>query len=321
MQDQAEIPESKLCTKRNQDYGLVTLIRQPARGSAETPPRLLLVAVYDGHGPQGEDASRFSALSIARSVSDAGAQGLATASSKLLHDAVLHADLDLSDFMETYDDAGTTATIALIDLDSRKLAAAWVGDSGMILASQGSAAAGSDTCQFWRVVAESTLHKPTDPDEAKRVAESGGSVRTYTRDDLTLHRICRPTGRAGSDTFVGLSMSRSIGDGDLKGIGIISTPETLEQTLEEEHACMILATDGVWDFLTHAEALEIAQRHHGDAAAAADEIVEEASRRYLADVGVYRDDATAAVLYLPLPDEGLSPTKGGGGNTESRQQV
>ena len=44
-------------------------------------------------------------------------------------------------------------------------------------------------------------------------------------------------------------------------------------------------------------------------------------RRYLADVGVYRDDATAAVLYLPLPDEGLSPTKGGGGNTESRQQV
>ena len=47
-------------------------------------------------------------------------------------------------------------------------------------------------------------------------------------------------------TFPGLAMSRSLGDFKGKEYGIISLPEIIEYTLDENSKYMVISSDGVW---------------------------------------------------------------------------
>ena len=53
--------------------------------------------------------------------------------------------------------------------------------------------------------------------------------------------------------YPGLAMSRSIGDKAGREIGVISEPEIFEMLIQEEDKFIIIASDGVWEFLTNAE--------------------------------------------------------------------
>jgi serine/threonine protein phosphatase PrpC len=45
-------------------------------------------------------------------------------------------------------------------------------------------------------------------------------------------------------------MSRSIGDSVAAQVGVISEPEVLQVELTREHKFLILASDGVWEFIS-----------------------------------------------------------------------
>ena len=51
----------------------------------------------------------------------------------------------------------------------------------------------------------------------------------------------------------GLAMTRSFGDQAAAQVGVISTPEILEMNLVEGDQFMIIASDGVWEFLSNEE--------------------------------------------------------------------
>jgi len=51
----------------------------------------------------------------------------------------------------------------------------------------------------------------------------------------------------------GLAMSRSLGDKSGREVGVISEPEIFELILKEEDRFIVIASDGVWEFLSNEE--------------------------------------------------------------------
>lgn len=50
---------------------------------------------------------------------------------------------------------------------------------------------------------------------------------------------------------------RSLGDGDLKSVGLTAQPEVLHFQLSAQDECLVLASDGLWDCMGNQEALQI----------------------------------------------------------------
>ena len=70
----------------------------------------------------------------------------------------------------------------------------------------------------------------------------------------------------------GLAMSRSIGDDIAASVGVHATPEVTAVPLLPKHKFMIVASDGVWEFLTSEDAVAIVVQCNGNAEKAAAEL-------------------------------------------------
>lgn len=53
----------------------------------------------------------------------------------------------------------------------------------------------------------------------------------------------------------GLAMSRSLGDKAGREVGVISEPDIYEILLKEEDKFIIIASDGVWEFLSNQDVI------------------------------------------------------------------
>ncbi|CAA7058293.1 unnamed protein product [Microthlaspi erraticum] len=85
-------------------------------------------------------------------------------------------------------------------------------------------------------------HKPERDDERKRIKNQGGHVSF-------LGKAWRVAGI--------LAVSRSIGDADLKNKKlVIAEPETRVLEIEEDMEFLLLATDGLWDWVGNEEAVD-----------------------------------------------------------------
>ena len=56
-------------------------------------------------------------------------------------------------------------------------------------------------------------------------------------------------------------MARSLGDHVCKRVGVISTPEVKSFDVTAEDAILVLASDGVWEFISNEEAISIVAKH------------------------------------------------------------
>lgn len=63
------------------------------------------------------------------------------------------------------------------------------------------------------------------------------------------------------DPLPGLAMSRSFGDRVATLAGVISTPEVKEFELQSEDKFIIIASDGVWEYISDEEAVKIISRY------------------------------------------------------------
>lgn len=52
-------------------------------------------------------------------------------------------------------------------------------------------------------------------------------------------------------------MSRSIGDHELQKSGVIADPEFTEHEISANEKILIIASDGVWEYLTNEDVLNI----------------------------------------------------------------
>ena len=94
-------------------------------------------------------------------------------------------------------------------------------------------------------------------------------------------------------------MARSIGDYAVKSVGVIAEPVVSFHNLHDNDDFLILATDGVWEFISSTEAVNIVAKHlHKGATKACQVLIETAAEKWHDEEGDYRDDITAFVVRL-----------------------
>lgn len=102
-------------------------------------------------------------------------------------------------------------------------------------------------------------------------------------------------------------MARSIGDHAVKNVGVIAEPVVTMHEIGEEDEFIILATDGVWEFIDNQDAVQIVSEHLLEnkpegrikcATAACEALIKVAMEKWHEHEGDYRDDITAIVVSL-----------------------
>ncbi|XP_053559391.1 protein phosphatase 1K, mitochondrial [Bombina bombina] len=158
---------------------------------------------------------------------------------------------------------GTTATVALLR-DGIELVVASVGDSRALL------------CRKGKPLKLTIDHTPERKDERQRIREKGGFVAWNSLGQPHVN------GR--------LAMTRSIGDLDLKAVGVIAEPETKRVTLHHaDDGFLVLTTDGINFIVNSQEICDILNQCHDPSEAA--QVLTEQAIQYGAE-----DNSTAIVV-------------------------
>ena len=288
--------------KINQDRGIV--VQNFARSDQQTA----LFGVFDGHGRRGERVADYVMHEIPNRLRNHPKY------QSNLHQAFVEtylsvdADIKRKADIEPYH-SGSTACVVV--LQGSKLTVSNVGDSRAVIgrrrtAEQGGGNAtyslpGGPTVDLPRMRYDSiSLTKDQnakDPVERRRVLKSGGFVAEPREPGLPariyLDKEC---------TLVGLAMSRSLGDHNMKKIGVIANPVITHHVVADQDEFLILASDGVWEFISSEEAVRIV----GDcldkgltASEASIQLIRHAMKLWKKIEGDYRDDITAIVVRLP----------------------
>jgi len=270
--------QGKASAKINQDRGQITYPLAGDRGMA-------MLCVYDGHGMAGEKVSEFAMLRMPDLI-EAQRDRLRTETKAVLTEAFIRVDQELRDSPIPSSTSGSTGLLVLVTRE--RLWTACVGDSRAVL---GHRVGGS-------VIAKPLTvdQKPDHPEEERRIISCGG----YVTGESSQFGPARVWLRPGEGP--GLAMARSIGDHLCAEVGVIAEPVVESYVLSPEDEILILASDGVWEFITNEEAMKIVSQHK-DASSGCTALIAEATARWRAEEGNYRDDITATVVYMPLlPD-------------------
>ncbi|XP_053378531.1 integrin-linked kinase-associated serine/threonine phosphatase 2C-like [Mercenaria mercenaria] len=186
--------------------------------------RVSLYGVFDGHG--GVRASRFASENLHKNLRDKFPKGDITVVEKDIRKAFIDS------FKKTDDDFlklatkskpvwkdGTTAILVLLINESMYIAN--IGDSQAVLCRYKE---DTKTCV---PVPLSVPHNPSLYDERMRIQKQGGHVKD---------------GRVMGV----LEVSRSIGDGQYKKLGVTCTPDVKKCALTDNDRYVIIACDGLW---------------------------------------------------------------------------
>ena len=102
--------------------------------------------------------------------------------------------------------------------------------------------------------------KPNIPEEEKRINLMGGVVDQVEDEDGEKTGPYRVYIRDKDQP--GLAMSRSFGDKKAKSCGVIPYPDIIEYNLNNDSKYMVLCSDGVWEFISNEEVMEIGNKYY-----------------------------------------------------------
>lgn len=195
--------------------------------------------------------------------------------------------------------SGTTCSIVLHCISSRKFYVAHVGDSRVVLGQRVAAKKDGPQSQ-WQAVELTVDHKPSLPEERARIESNGGEV---IFDGCVNHRIYPKgmTPEARRQLGYGLNMSRALGDlSACQECGLSTTPDITEHIMDSSDRFLLLCSDGVWEFITSQEAVEIAAKCPAKKAdLAATKLAAEGKKRWLDKMkDKVADDITAVVVHF-----------------------
>lgn len=275
----ASTTKPTMAAKINQDRGGIAF---PYGNSRKTA----LFAVYDGHGQGGELVSQYALHEVQRRLE--GHPDFAKDLERAFRETFVAVDDSLRQepIIEPFY-AGTTAVVAL--LRDSQLTLANAGDSRAVLAQR-------TGDKEWTATDLTQDQNPNSPEEQARIENMGGFVSTPPAPGLSA-RVWLDS----EFTQIGLAMARSIGDHAIAEVGVISDPVVTTRTIQDKDDFMILASDGVWEFLSSQDAVNIVGEHleTRGATKACQALIEAAAARWHDEEGKYRDDITAIVVKLP----------------------
>jgi len=247
--------------------------------------RSLLLCVLDGHGELGDLVSQFFKRNLPSAIFDhpsfatdpktAITEGIQSIEQRLLNGPI---DCQFSG-----------STLVLCVIRQNKIIVANIGDSRITLGSRSSLDSNTLIAQ-----ALSVDHKPDLPDEKARIIRTGGRVFAV---DYGGGIEGPPRVWLGHIDTPGLAMSRSVGDTIAHTAGVSSEPEFSERELNTElDCCLVLATDGLWEFMSDQEVIDMVVACN-EPRIAVDNLIQEANQRWMKEEQVI-DDTTVCVAFL-----------------------
>ena len=214
--------------------------------------------------------------------------------------------------------SGTTVNIVLINSDERKLIWANAGDSRAVLFShksnktqnspnddvkiKGDNSDDENGNDDWKITQLSEDHKPDLPKEHERITKQfGGRVLSYLDSDG------KPVGPARvwlkNQNIPGLAMSRSLGDIVAHSVGVEWEPEIKEFQLQKEDKMLVVASDGLWEFLSNKQVLDIIlpfyKNDNKHPEKAIEKLIQKSTAKWTKEEGVV-DDTTIILVYLNI---------------------
>jgi len=271
--------------KINQDRGCVV---SPFAEPEGCDYKQALFCVYDGHGQLGDKASEFTMNKVQELLEGFFSNGLSE--EEALQKAFVGTDDLLKKDKIDAELSGTTAAVMLYRVTGgakHEAWVAWAGDSRVVYCDPNAKA------QDW-----SHDHKPDTPKEMERIKKAGGFVSPPEEEWGGPARVWLDRDM----TLPGLAMARSIGDHLVKKVGVTPEPEVLHYDVDPSGGHIILASDGVWEFIESQDASNIINKfmiHQKQGATeAVTKLIETAAAKWRQEEGDYRDDITAICISL-----------------------
>jgi len=266
--------------KTNQDRGLLVL---NFGGNSEQT----MMLVCDGHGPDGHHASQgvvdafLSEVEQEDLLHDCRAAGLEKLTD-ILTRAVYEAEETTFIKKREGRSSGTTFTMAII-CGTDLMFTANVGDSRSAIGTVGSdgKAGGHDL-----TVDHAAAHNAP---ECQRIVKAGGKISSFGGSQ----RVLSPGGDCA------LCPTRSVGDCEFGRDVVICTPEVVQHKLGPEDKYVVVASDGLWEFLKCSQVMAELNSHDHVSAASLN-LVDFSQHEWFTTCGGYCDDITLVVAELPI---------------------
>ena len=257
----------------------------------------LFLGVCDGHGMFGHDISGYIVNHLPQNLNDSFLkENLKSFSSKddftkvenILSLTFVQTNINLVND-DNLDSTFSGTTCSSLLFCPEKLISANIGDSRCVL--------GKFDGKNWKAKNLTRDHKPSEEDEKKRITEKGGRIEAYKDEDgefVGPERVWLK----GEDV-PGLAMSRSFGDDIAHTVGVISQPEIFEYNFLNEDKFILLASDGIWEFISSDECVNIVKDYYlkDDIDGALSYLYKESSKRWIMEEEVI-DDITLIIMFL-----------------------
>ena len=254
-----------------------------------------IFSVMDGHGVNGHLVSRFVTKYFtsffknnkkmnSNKSEDEVYYRLKKNDSDILTRAFRHAERDIEKNSDI--DANFSGTTCVMVLQiGEKILCANVGDSRAIMVKENN-----------KIIPLSVDQKPDDPEESKRIVENGGEISQFEEDGEKSgpFRVWKK-----GEEYPGIAMSRSIGDFIATTLGVIPLPKFLDEKIDKDTKFIVVASDGVWEFLDNQKVAEIIMPFYkkNDPDGACKALIKE-STDWWNQEDVVVDDITAIVVFF-----------------------
>jgi len=241
-----------------------------------------LFGAMDGHGPHGHLVSGY----VKQHLPIILVNHLTTEKDvkRALTSGFVEVDKSLGNSRIDCEFSGSTAVVSY--LKGKTLTTAWVGDSRGVLGRE--AKKGQ-----WEAIDLTSDHKPTNTEEKARILRSNGRV------ERLVDEMGQPMGPyrvwLQYAWIPGLAMSRALGDVLAHQVGVTSEPDHSIVEIQPQDKFIVLASDGVWEFISSKEAVDIVAQYDS-AEESCRQLVDEAYQRWLTEEEGVVDDITAVVV-------------------------
>jgi serine/threonine protein phosphatase PrpC len=253
----------------------------------------IYMSVCDGHGVEGHFVSEFIKEVLPYYMSENLKDRNILTEKEITHQIITETFIIVNNMLvsnENINSLFSGSTCVSVIFTPERLIVPNIGDSRAVLARF------DKNTGKYKAIELSRDHKPTEKDEAKRIYDNDGRIQPFTEDGEFVgpQRVW-----IKEEEVPGLAMTRSFGDRVAATVGVMSEPEIKEFDFDENDKYMIIASDGIWEFISSQECIDIIQKYYesNDMKGCCDYLYQESSKRWLKEEEVI-DDTTLILVFF-----------------------
>ena len=259
----------------------------------------IYMSVCDGHGIEGHNVSGYIKKILPKLLStklhgidlETSSSSISSKIHKIIKDTFVKSNTSLVNNPEVNSTFSGSTCVSVIYTPT-KLICPNIGDSRAVIGKCNSSTGA------WTSYDLTRDHKPTEKDEEARVLMNNGRIQPFI-DEETGQFVGPQRVWIKEDEVPGLAMTRSFGDQVAHLVGVIAEPEITEYEFKEEDKFFLVASDGVWEFISSNECVNIIKEYYlkNDMSGCCEYLYQESKKRWMKEEAVV-DDITMILVFL-----------------------